>query len=559
VSKQLLTLRDYQSATIERLMTAWASGRRRLAAVLPTGAGKTVIFAHLIERAHAAGARSLVLAHRDELIEQAADKLHQVAPHLRVGIIKGARREMTGTDVCVASVQSLAREERRREVIERLAPRLLVIDEAHHAVARTYMDVIVDLGGFDPDIRRGALVAGFTATLARADRVALGTVWEDVAHRVDILDLIRRGFLLRVRGVRVKIAGLDMSKVKRTAGDFSESALGEAMHDALAPAAIVRAYVEHAKGRQAVAFLPTVALAYELAEAFREEGITALAVDGTTPIRERRAAIEASKRGEVMVLCNAMLFVEGTDLPWIDVGILARPTSSGPLYVQMVGRVLRPYPGQREALVLDVVGVGGRHKLGSLVDLTGADRIEDVPEDLLKYEDEEGVLLGEDDGYGSTPRPEGADGELASELFDLFGASHQVWLRTARGVWFIDVGESLVFLAPGSDIGRYNVGRCPKRAAGGEWLHEDLDLSYAMSWGEQVADGTHTAYGKTKTASWRKGMPSQRQCAAAARWGVRITPGMTQGAVSDALAVCEASSRLDPAPAVRQVTERGYW
>lgn len=559
MSEQLLALRDYQSVTIERLMAGWSAGRRRLAAVLPTGAGKTVVFAHVIERAHQAGVRSLVLAHRDELIMQAADKLHQVAPYLRIGIVKGARRELRGTDAVVASVQSLQREEQRAQVRDVLTPRLLVVDECHHAVAPTYMNVLRDLGGFATNPTQGALVAGFTATLARADRVALGQVWEDVAHRVDIKDLIRRGFLLMPRGRRVKIDGLNLGKVKRTAGDYAERALGEAMSEALAPAAIARAYVEHAKDRAGLAFLPTVELAYEQAEAFREAGVSAVAVDGTTPIEQRRAAIEDSRAGRVQVICNAMLFTEGTDMPWISCVVTGRLTSSAPLYVQMVGRGLRPYPGQRDALILDPTGVGGKHKLASLVDLSGADRVEELDDDLFKYEDEEGIELGEDDGYGATPRAAGADGPLVSEMFDLFGESHQVWLRTHRGVWFLDVKDHFVFITPGREVGRYGVARCPKRTAGGEWLHEDLDLSYAMSWGEQAARQVSVAWGTTKSASWRRGWPSQSQRDEAARWGVVCTPDMSRGALSDAIAVARASSRLDAAPVVAGVHEGGYW
>lgn len=558
MGNELLALRDYQAETIDRLMAGWRGGRKRLAAVLPTGAGKTVVFSHLIEQAHAVGARSLVIAHRDELIEQAADKLHQVAPHLRVGIVKGRRNEVTGVDVTVASVQSLS-PTRRALVRERLAPRLTVVDECHHAVAGTYMGALTALGGFEPN-GSGTLVAGFTATLARADRVALNAVWEDVAHRVDIKDLIKQGYLLLPRGRRVKIAGLDLGKVKRAAGDFSEAALGEAMTRALAPQAIARAYVEHAKDRQGIAFLPTVKLAYEMAEAFRAEGITAVAVDGTTPMAERRAAIEDSRAGRIQVLCNAMLFTEGTDLPWISCVVLARPTSSGPLYVQMVGRGLRPYPGQRDALVLDVVGVGGRHRLASLVDLAGADRVEGVPDELLKYEDDEGLLLGEDDGYGSTERAAGVDGPLAHEDFDLFGDSTTVWLRTSRGVWFVDADEDLIFIAPGPSVGRYNVGVAPKKRPGGKWAHEDLDLSYAMSWGEQLARASvGLKWGTHKTARWRAGSPSAAQRARATRWGVFVTPDMGCGALSDALAVAEASSRLDAAPVLAGVTQGSYW
>jgi superfamily II DNA or RNA helicase len=558
-----MPLRDYQAAGVGELRNAWLRGTRRAAIVWPTGAGKTVGFAHLAKMCNDAGGTWCVIAHRKELIESAAEKIHGVAPHLRVGIVKGRRRELTGVDGVVASVQSLGSPTQRAELRERLGPRLLVIDEAHHAVAPTYRAVIEDLGGMNPfPAPQGLLVAGFTATLARGDRLALGEVWQEVAHRVDIKDLIRRGWLLLPKGRRVKVDGLDLGRVKRTAGDFSETALGEAMHEALAPQAIARAYVEHAADRRGIAFLPTVALAYEMAEAFRAEGITAVAVDGTTPDREREAAIEGSQRGEIQVLCNAMLFTEGTDMPWINCVVLGRPTQSGVLYVQMVGRGLRPYPGQRDCLVLDVVGVGGKHKLASLVDLTGTPPAEGVPDDLLQYMDdlEDGLMLGEPEGAGGgRDHDPGVDGPLVSEEFSLFGESPVVWLRTKRGVWFIDAGDWLVFLTPGGGVGKYTVAKCQRKGGEGGWLQTDLDLSYAMSWGEYAAMDLNPKFGLQRRASWRRRDPSNGQRAECARLGLPVPAAAKQGDVSDTLSVAKASWRLDSLPMLAGVTERGYW
>lgn len=560
---ELLPLRDYQSAGIGELRNGWLRGVRRQAVVWPTGAGKTVGFAHLIKMCVDAGGTFCTLVHRDELLKQAAKKLHDVSPELRVGVVKSRRRELTGVNGVVASVQSLRRPEARVELRDRLTPRLLVIDEAHHAVAPTYRAVIEDLGGFNPfPAPQGLLVAGFTATLARGDKLALGDVWQEVAHRVDIKDLIRRGWLLLPKGRRVKVDGLDLGRVKRTAGDFSDTALGDAMHEALAPAAIARAYREHAVDRQGIAFLPTVALAYEMAEAFRAEGITALAVDYKTPEKERAAAIEASQRGEIQVLCNAMLFTEGTDLPWINCVVLGRPTQSGVLYVQMVGRGLRPYPGQRDCLVLDVVGVGGKHKLASLVDLTGTPPAEGVPDDLLQYIDdlEEGISLGEPEGTaGGRDSDPGVDGPLVSEEFSLFGESPITWLRTKRGVWFVDAGDWLVFLTPGSRVGSYTVAKCHRKTAEGGWLQTDLDLSYAMSWGEYVAQDLNPKFGLQRRASWRRGQPSNGQRDECARLGIVVPAGATRGDVSDRLSYAKASWRLDSLPMLAGVTERGYW
>lgn len=560
---QILKLRDYQADAIMAVRQAWASGVRRPAIVLPTGAGKTVVFAHLAAQMRERGVRTLILAHRDELIEQAAGKVRAVAPDLRVGIVKGPRREVRGRDVVVASVQSLARPARRDE-LARAGLRLVVVDECHHAVANTYMAVLRDLGCFDEDLERGAYAVGVTATMGRSDRVALGQVWQEVVYRREIREMIMAGHLVNAKGVRVRVDGLDLAAVKRRAGDYADAALAEAMHASLAPAAIARAYVEHAKDRPGVLFSPGVAMAYEMAEALRAEGIEAAGIDGAMPMHERRAVLRRYAAGEVQVVCNAMVLTEGWDAPWCSAAVIARPTSSAALYVQMAGRVLRPYPGKRDALIIDVVGVTGRHRLASLADLGGADRVEQLDDELAQFEpDEEIDLLGLLDGGGGRGLVDepGADGPLVSQVVDLFGASRQAWLRTPRGVWFLAAGESLVFLAPdpSGEPGRYAVARCPTRQSGGEFVHAGLDLDMAMSWGEQVSAELGAKALTGRGAGWRKREPSQGQLNLAAQWGAIVPPGARSGEVSDAINAAMAAARLDPMPCVAGVTQGGYW
>ena len=558
-----LQLRDYQIEAIEAARQAWAGGSRRVAAVLPTGAGKTVIFTALAAQMRPLGVRSLILAHRDELIRQAAAKVRAVAPELRVGVYQGPTRELRGRDVVVASVQSLTRPERRAE-LAREGFRLVIVDEAHHAVANTYMETLKALGCFDErDLSYGAAALGVTATLGRSDRVALGQVWEDVVYRRGIVQMIREGHLVNAKGVRVRVEGLDLARVKRTGGDFQDHALAAAMHEALAPAAVARAYVEHAKDRSGVLFAPTVEMAYEMAAALNAEGISAVGIDGKTPLDERRRILADHARGDVQVVCNCAVLTEGWDAPWCSAAVIARPTSSSGLYVQMAGRVLRTHPGKRDALIIDVVGVTGKHRLAGLVDLGGADRPEQLPPDLAQYGPDDGTdlltLLCPPDPPSSGGFVEiepGIDGALTSEIVNLFGSSHSVWLRTHRGVWFLPAGDQLVFLAPGPDVGAYLVGRIVQGV--GEWLVGDgVDLELAMTWGEQHAE---TAGGKlvVKGAQWRKGAVRGNQLKMAQRLGIP-TEGRTRGEVSDEISRVLASGRLDMMPCVSTVTERGYW
>jgi superfamily II DNA or RNA helicase len=558
-----LQLRDYQIEAIEHARRAWAGGSRRVVEVLPTGAGKTVIFTALAAQMRPLGVRSLILAHRDELIRQAAAKVRAVAPELRVGIYQGATRELRGRDVVVASVQSLTRPERRAE-LAREGFRLVIVDEAHHAVANTYVETLKAMGCFDErDLSYGAAALGVTATLGRSDRVALGQVWEDVVYRRDIVQMIREGHLVNAKGVRVRVDGLDLARVKRTGGDFQDQALAAAMHEALAPEAVARAYIEHAKDRSGVLFAPTVAMAYEMADALNAAGISAVGLDGTTSIDDRRRRLADHARGDVQVICNCAVLTEGWDAPWCSAAVIARPTSSSGLYVQMAGRVLRPHPGKQDALIIDVVGVTGRHRLASLIDLGGADRVEQLPPELSLYcggEDDDLMSLlcpPEPPAGGGVPSEPGIDGTLTSEIVNLFGSSHSVWLRTPKGVWFLSAGKQLVFLAPGPDVGTYMVGRI-REDGSGEWLVPDgVDLELAMTWGEQHAE---TAGGKLvqRGAQWRKGTPSAGQLKMATTLGIPAE-GKRKGDLSDEISRALASGRLDMMPCINTVTERGYW
>lgn len=553
---ELIKLRDYQDSTILAVRQKWAAGVRRVAAVLPTGAGKTIIFVAMVKLMRERGVTSIILAHRDELIEQAAAKLRATDPDLRVGIWKADRREWRGRDVVVASIQSLARAERRAE-LARMGARLVIVDECHHAVATTYVETLRALGCFEDG---DAYALGVTATLGRTDRVALGQVWQEVAYTRSILDMIREGYLTNAKGIRVKIDGLDLRSIKRSRGDFQDAALAEAMHEALAPKAIARAYVEHAAQRSGILFAPSVDLAYECADALAAEGITAVGIDGGLATKERRSRLADFSRGDVQVVCNCMILTEGFDAPWCSAVVIARPTSSAPLYIQMAGRGLRPAPGKVDALIIDVVGVTGRHRLASVVDLAGADRVEKLPAELAEY-DEIDLFAAFEEPTGGAGRGWRAvhDGPLVSEIVDLFTASRRSWLRTRRGVWFLPAGKDhLIFLVPTPEVGLYTVGRCPTRAAGGEWLREGVDLEMAMSVGEQHAAGEY-GYISQRSASWRNGVPGSTQTAMAAGLGITVLPGMNKGALSDAISVEVASRRLDSASSVATVSERGYW
>src|SRR5690349_21813760 len=341
------------------MLREWQQGARRIAAVMATGGGKTPTAMTVAEMSLARGRPTLWVAHRTELIDQAIDKAQQVSPGRRIGRMQG-RVKQYRAELVVASIQtastpgSLALLKSRRWG-------LIIVDETHHIAADTYVRLLRELGAYEPD---GPLLLGVTATLDRSDGKALGQIFETVVTpQIGLIDLIKAPapgpYLVPPRGIRVKIAELDLAHVKRTAGDFNSGALGSAMSAAMAPKRTVEAWQEHALGRPTVAFLPTVALSIEQAQTFNDAGVPAVHLDGTTPAADRAEALDRFRRGELVVLCNVGLFTEGTDLPSISCVVLGRPTSSGSLYQQMVGRGLRLHPGKRDCIVLDVTGVTG--------------------------------------------------------------------------------------------------------------------------------------------------------------------------------------------------------
>jgi superfamily II DNA or RNA helicase len=533
---KILPLRGYQYEALQALESGWSHGKTRLAVVLPTGMGKTVVFAHLIARTVAAGRRVLVMVHREELAAQARDKVHSVAPELSVGIVKAERNELHG-DVLVASVQTLARPGRRKQ-IDPDSVGLVIVDECHHAAANTWREVLDYFGCF------GATpAAGFTATMSREDGRGLGNIWEDVVYTRDILYGIENGYLTDVRGKAVTVDGLDLGTVARNHGDYQDSALGEAMEASGAGPVIAKAYVEHAVGRPGVLFAPTVATAYSFAADLQAAGIVTEVITGATATEDRELSYKRYAAGETQVLSNCMVLTEGWDAPWASCAVIARPTSSAALYVQMVGRVLRPWAagGKTDALVLDVVGVSSRHALRSIVDLTKTPFTVDDGESLAE------AAIRDAKEQGNRPAKI-LSGVLGAMDVDLFHGSKSVWLQTYAGTWFIPTRMWTYFLWPEANGITWKVGRKPtyaNRDGTGGWLQEELTLEYAMAWGETDAKEEDPSISQ-KSSSWRRTRPSDGQIGLLARYKLPYHKDMRKGEASDLISIHIASRDLDP-------------
>jgi superfamily II DNA or RNA helicase len=341
-----MILRPYQEEAVANVAAGWAEASRQLA-VLPTGSGKTIILARIAADLAGAGTRTLILAHREELIDQAVDKIAR-STGIRAGIEKAERRASADAPVVVGSVQTLVGDDRRaRWARDHFG--LVICDEAHHAISASWQRV---LGHFN------AKVLGVTATADRSDKRNLSSYFERLAIEVSLVDLIRAGYLCPI-SIRSIPLSIDLSSVHRSNGDLDAGELDHVLDPWLPE--IARRVTEHAAGRRILAFLPLIATSKRFVEAARAEGLRAEHIDGIDG--ERTKKLSDYDCGDFDLLSNAMLLTEGYDCPGIDCVLVLRPTQSRPLYQQMIGRGTRIDPLKDDLLVLDLLWLHEKHAI----------------------------------------------------------------------------------------------------------------------------------------------------------------------------------------------------
>jgi ATP-dependent helicase IRC3 len=342
-------LRPYQREAVEAVLAARREGLRRLLVCLPTGAGKTVIFAHL---ARLARRQVLVLAHREELLGQAREKIERaIGGEAVVAIERGAERAGADAKVLVCSIRSL-HEGRLGRVMAGRDVGLIIYDECHHAAADDNLRVLRQLGALEPDWP-GTLL-GFTATTERGDGKGLDTVFERIVYARTLPQMIDDGYLVRLRGFRVA-TGADLARVSGGGLDFDEAGLEEAVDVEDRNALVARSIQELARDRRTIAFCVTVAHARNLARSLNAVGVPAGLVHGEMPAAARAQTLADFRAGRLAALTNVAVLTEGFDDPGVACVAMARPTRSAGLYAQCVGRGTRLAPGKEDCLVLDFV------------------------------------------------------------------------------------------------------------------------------------------------------------------------------------------------------------
>ena len=355
-----MELRPYQSEAKEAIFQEWDKGVLRTLLVLPTGCGKTIVFAKVTEDCVRRGDRVLILAHRGELLDQAADK---IAKATKLGCAtEKAEQSCLGSwfRVVVGSVQTLMREKRLGQFPADYF-NTIIIDEAHHSISDSYQKI---LAHFDE-----ARVLGVTATPDRGDMKNLGQVFDSLAYEYTLPKAIKAGYLSPIKALTIPLK-LDLSGVSMQSGDFKAGDIATALDPYLYQ--IADEMEKYCKNRKTVVFLPLVKTSQKFRDILTEKGFKAAEVNGES--KDRAEVLEAFDRGDYNVLCNSMLLTEGWDCPSVDCIVVLRPTKVRSLYSQMVGRGTRLHPGKEHLLLLDFLWHTERHELCHPADLICTDR-----------------------------------------------------------------------------------------------------------------------------------------------------------------------------------------
>jgi superfamily II DNA or RNA helicase len=560
-------LRPYQRQAITAAWAAITPDTNRVAIEMATGLGKTITFAAMVDewlkREHDANnvwltkgdpngtweTRALILVERDELVRQTVAKLATVTRgRWTIGVVQADRDEVAA-DIIVASVATLRQPGRMDRITD---VGLIIVDECHHAVASSYLAILRHFGALPScthpytdmghcfDCRDTGFTEppiptfGFTATLARSDGQGLGQVWQDLAFSRSLSWGMRHGYLIDLVPYTIKIPGLTPG-----AGD---AALDAQLADSIAPEAVVSAWLERRWGGQVwqtgpeigpstVLFAPLVRSAWAFADAFSVAGVKAEVVHGAMPAAERRAVLDRYAAGVTTVLCNAMVLTEGWDSPRTSCVIVARPTQSVPLFIQMIGRGLRPWldaqaPARADQRCVLLAVQGTVQDVATVADLS--DNIGEATDgkSFLTMEDEfdlgKDIPADEDNAYRGPVRVEQWDA--------LVQASSKAWKYTVAGVPFLPTmkrGNGYVFIVEtprGHEVWARKAtaanGRTPalvSRLA----TAPDLELAMAIAEDEaQERGGDIGALLADKTRPWRKAVPSLEAIAEARRAGV---------------------------------------
>ena len=408
----MFELRPYQAEAKQAILAAWDEGYRKTLLVLPTGCGKTVVFSSVTENQVNKGHRVLIMAHRGELLDQAADKLKEASG--LDSVLEKAESTSLGSflPVTVGSVQSLAQEKRLARFPNDYFQDIIV-DEAHHCLSDSYKRVLDHF----PD----ANILGVTATPDRGDMKNLGEFFDSKAYEYSMTEAIREGYLCPIKAQMIPLE-LDIADVGISSGDFSAGEIGHALEPYLHQIAAEMA--TYCQGRKTVVFLPLIATSQKFCAMLNDAGLRAAEVNGNSD--DRSEVLADFEAGKYDVLCNSMLLTEGWDCPSVDCIVVLRPTKIRSLYQQMVGRGMRLSPGKTELLLLDFLWMTERHDLCRPSALISKDEAIAKKIDERMVEDADGFDLIEAEEQAERDILAERESALAKQLAEMRGKKRKL-------------------------------------------------------------------------------------------------------------------------------------
>lgn len=527
-------LRPYQKEALDAISQGISNNITRQLVVLPTGAGKTVIFSSLPKIIDDL-TPMLVLAHRAELLEQAKDKISFSNPELSIEI-EQAERRAGHVDVVVGSVATLGRNNTPRiQEYPKDYFKTIVIDEAHHAAAPSYTRVI---DYFNPNF-----ILGVTATPQRSDSTRLIDVFQEIVYYKSIQDLIKDGWLSPLVGYRVKTS-TDISQVEIKNGEYVQAQLEESIDNPERNAHIVAAYRNLADSKKTIVFASGVRHAENLALSFQSASVDAKVILGTTPHEERQQILSDFSSGKINVIVNVGVLTEGFDEPSVEAIILAKPTRSALLYTQIVGRGTRLYPGKEHCLIIDIADTTKGKKPIGLPTLLGlppdfdlqGQSLTDVAE---KFEELQNYCPGE---AVRVLNPEDID--LAYARINLFMPpppspfvqeySKLVWAEIGENEYHLGLNNQESMRIKCDVLGRWNVTLHNNYEKSTKLLGTVMDIREAFARSDKWVQNNRSSSMALldSSATWRADAPTDAQKRTLKRIGVPIHADMTKGMAS---------------------------
>ena len=343
-----MNLRPYQNKAIEDIRHHFSRGKKRILLVAPTGSGKTVIASSMMQKAKERSNFNLFVAHRRELVMQCSRKLSDFG--LNHGVIMAQKSPNMMADIQVASIQTFASRKDRDDFIKPKAD-VIILAEAHRSVSGQFQELI--------KVYPNAFIIGLTATPCRNDGRGLGNVYEELVEAGSIKELTKLGYLVPNRIVAPTIP--DLQKIRIVAGDYEKKALTQKMNTAKLVGDIVTHWIKFGEDRPSVVFATSIAHSKHICNIFNQNGVKAGHIDSKQTELERETQLANLNSGKIKILCNCQILTEGWDQPKISCVIIARPTKSYPLYLQMIGRTLRPYTNKKDTLIIDHSGCVYEH------------------------------------------------------------------------------------------------------------------------------------------------------------------------------------------------------